>query len=130
MLWIVDNSFRFTFSLLFLPSYSPELLPAIPDSFSPPDPSPVPVAVHPPRHTLQAATIFAGFPEQLPPFSKESQVIRDSCHLFPAKTVTAIHKSDKFLYIWELQDKISRNILQNPNRQNYGNRPEMDCCPY
>ena len=116
MLWIVDNSFRFTFYLLFLPSYSPELLPAIPDSFSPPDPSPVPVAFYPPRYTLQAATFFAGFPEQLPPFSR--------------KTATAIHKSDKFLYIWELQDKISRNILQNPNRQNYGNRPEMDCCPY
>ena len=96
MLWIVDNSFRFTFSLLFLPlflpSYSPELLPAIPDSFSPPDPSPVPVAVYPPRYTLQAATIFAGFPEQLPPFSKESQVILDSCHLFPAKNVTALQK--------------------------------------
>ena len=58
------------------------------------------------------------------------QVFRNSCHLFPAKTATATRKSDKFLYIWELQDKISRNILQNPNRQNYGNRPEMDCCPY
>ena len=92
MLWIVDNSFRFTFPLLFLPSYSPELLPAIPDSFSTPDPSPVPVSVHPSRYTLQAATIFAGFPEQLPPFSKESQVILDSCHLFPAKTVTALQK--------------------------------------
>ena len=92
MLWIVDNSFRFTFYLLFLPSYSPELLPAIPDSFSTPDPSPVPVSVHPSRYTLQAATIFAGFPEQLPPFSKESQVILDSCHLFPAKTVTALQK--------------------------------------
>ena len=69
MLWIVDNSFRFTFYLLFLPSYSPELLPAIPDSISTPDPSPVPVAVYPPRYTLK-----------LRPFL---QVFLDSCHLFP-----------------------------------------------
>ena len=86
------SHFPFSSFPLFLPSYSPELLPAIPDSFSTPDPSPVPVAVHPPRHTLQAATIFAGFPEQLPPFSKESQVILDSCHLFPAKNATALQK--------------------------------------
>ena len=76
---------------------------------------------------LLSLFILHDTPSKLRPFL---QVFRNSCHLFPAKTATAIHKSDKFLYIWELQDKISRNILQNPNRQNYGNRPEMDCCPY
>ena len=120
MLWAVDNSCRFTeLHIDSLPLTSSLL-------FLPPLPSPS----HFTFSTLQAATIFAGFPEQLPPFSKELQVFRDRCYLFPAKTVTAIHKSDKFLYIWELQDKISRNTLQNPNIQNHGDWPEMDYCPY